>query len=150
MKVFIDGDSAPIIDSTVNICKKYNLEVIIVKDVNHKIKDYNYNKVKIITIDQGPDSADLYIINNTSKDDLVITSDIGLASLVLGKIQKCINFNGNIIDNNNLDMLMMNRYINSNLRRQNIYSKGPSKRKKKDDINFSKNLERIIKDYYDR
>ncbi|NMB09170.1 MAG: YaiI/YqxD family protein [Tissierellia bacterium] len=146
MRVFIDGDSAPIIDIAIDVSRKYDIEVIIVKDVNHDLKNFNYDKLNIITIDQGRDNADLYIINNIKKGDIVVTSDLGLASLVLGKTDKCINFNGLIINNNNLDGLMMNRYINANLRRQNIYSKGPSKRKKEDDKNFKVNLERIIKD----
>lgn len=146
MRVFIDGDSAPIISIAVDICRKYDIEVIIVKDVNHDLKNYNYHKLNIITIDQGRDNADLYIINHIKKGDIVVTSDLGLGSLVLGKTDKCINFNGMIINNNNLDGLMMNRYISANLRRQNIYSKGPSKRKKEDDENFRVNLERIIKD----
>lgn len=82
MKIFVDGDSCPVVDKVIKITREYNLEAIIVKNYNHEIwSDY----ATIITVDQGPDSADYYIGNNVAKSDIVVTQDYGLAAIALSK-----------------------------------------------------------------
>ncbi|MEI3509043.1 MAG: DUF188 domain-containing protein [Bacilli bacterium] len=52
---------------------------------------------KIIYVDQGNDSVDLYIANTVKKDDIVITQDYGVATTVLAKAD-AINPKGLIYD----------------------------------------------------
>lgn len=128
MKIIVDGDGCPVVKETVEICKERNIELIIVKNINHKIaSDYG----EIITVDFSRDSADYKIANLTLKDDIVVTQDYGLCAMVLSKGGRCINQNGKIIDSSNIDLLLETRHFNKEQRRKHKVHN--SKFKKRDE-----------------
>ncbi len=141
MRIIIDGDGCPVIDIAIKIAKHYNLEIIIVKDYSHDIWD---NYATIITVDEGRDSVDLYIVNNVKKNDIVITQDYGLAALVLTKNAKCINQNGKIISSQNIDHLLTQRHLNQQLRKKHKYFTTIKKRNSKQDKCFEQNIKYLI------
>ena len=147
MKILIDADASPVKNIIINVAKKYEIKVIIVSNFNHQIySDY----AQIITVDEGKDMADHEIIKQTDKGDLVVTQDYGLASLVLMKKADCLHQNGWFYTNDNIDMLLMQRQISQKIRRsKQKYSHTP-KRTEKEDLLFQENLERYIKNRYQK
>ncbi|MDL2310547.1 DUF188 domain-containing protein [Peptostreptococcaceae bacterium OttesenSCG-928-C18] len=143
MIIYIDADSCPVIDSTIEIAEIYNLKTVVVKDYNHKINIDKQN-VDIITIEQGNDSADIYILSKISKNDILITNDIGLSSIALGKEANVINFYGKIINDFNIDQLLFERHVGKINRKNNIYGKKIKKRNSSDNLNFQINLKNLI------
>ena len=134
MKIFIDGDSCPVVSETIKVARRRNLDVTIVKNINHVI---NSSYAKIVSVDPANESADIYIANNVSKGDIVISQDYGLAALVIPKNVKVISPNGFEINNSNLDTLLHHRFIASKLRRQKrYYGSKAKKRTNKDDLKF--------------
>ena len=127
MKIIVDGDGCPVVKQTIEICKKKEIEVIVVKNINHKI-DSDY--AEIITVDFSRDSADYKIANLTLKNDIVVTQDYGLCAMVISKGGICINQNGKIIDSSNIDTLLASRHFNQEQRRK--HKKHNSKFKKRD------------------
>ena len=141
MKIFVDGDSCPVVDIAIKIAKEYNLEIIIVKNYNHEIwSDY----ATILTVDQGPDSADYYIGNNAVKGDIVVTQDYGLAAIALSKEALCLNQNGLIISSGNIDLLLDRRYFNQPLRRKHKKYTKFKKRTIEQDEKFEQSLKQLI------
>lgn len=141
MKILLDGDACPVTDIAIRVAKEYGVEIVLVKNYAHVIED---SYATIVTVDIARDSADFYIVNNTEKDDIVITQDYGLSAMALSKGGICINQNGLIISSHNIDELLSRRHINQKLRReQKIYSKF-KKRDKKADIKFEKSLRKLI------
>jgi uncharacterized protein YaiI (UPF0178 family) len=115
MHIFIDGDSCPVIDLTVKIAKLKNIEVTIVKSINHNItNDY----ANIITVDPDKESADFYIVNNANCGDIVISQDYGLAAMVIPKDISVITPRGLIVSDNNIDTLLHQRFMASQMRKQ--------------------------------
>lgn len=144
MKIIVDSDSCPVKDIIVKISKNYNLEVIFVVNINHEI-NISANNIKKILVDNNSQSADIRIANISEGGDIVVTSDHGLAAMVLGKNCYCISFNGYIYNEENIDELMMRRHLTMKLKRSNkINIKGPSKRKEQDDLHFQLNLTKLI------
>lgn len=141
MKIFIDADGSPVVDIAVEIGKKFNLKTIIVKNEAHRLKsDY----AEVVTVDISPDSADFYIFNRISKGDILISQDHGLIAMVLSKGAICINQNGDIFDDSNIDFILQNRHLSSKLRREKkIYTK-IKKREPSMDSLFKTSLENII------
>ncbi len=37
MKIFIDGNGCPVVDIAIDIAKKHNIDVIVVKNYNHEL-----------------------------------------------------------------------------------------------------------------
>ncbi|NLL82201.1 MAG: YaiI/YqxD family protein [Tissierellia bacterium] len=141
MKIFVDADGCPVVDLAIKIAKDYGLEIIIVKNYAVYIEsDY----AEIVTVDISSDSADYYIVNRIAKGDILISQDHGLAAMCLSKKAICINQNGFLINNENIDGMLNRRHMNSRLRReQGIYSKF-KKRNSQADEKFENTLRRII------
>ena len=141
MRIIIDGDSCPVIDLTESIAKKFKIELILFCDYNHDIKlDYG----KIIKVDQSYQSVVMNIINYTESNDIIVTNDYGLASIVLAKNTHAINANGKIYTERNIDTLLMKRHINKKIRRAGGKHPTAKKRQKKDDQKFKTNLIKLI------
>jgi uncharacterized protein YaiI (UPF0178 family) len=142
MRIIIDGDSCPVIEETKEIAQNNNIKLIVFCDYNHNINS-SYGEVK--KVDQSFQSVDMEIVNFTQENDIVITDDYGLASLVLSKKCLVINSKGIIYNNNNIDNLLMRRHINKKIRRAGGKHPSPSKRTKEDNKVFKKNLLKLIK-----
>lgn len=143
MEVFIDADACPVVRIAERVAKKYNLKVNLFCDTNHILKsDYS----NIIIIGAGADAVDIALINNCHKEDIVITQDYGVAALALGKGAFAIHQSGKIFTENNIDSLLMQRYVCKKQRMSSSkhHIKGPKKRTKEDDINFENSFENLI------
>ncbi|MBQ3568269.1 MAG: DUF188 domain-containing protein, partial [Anaerotignum sp.] len=105
----------------------------------------NEDFITVITVDQGADSADLAIANRTQADDICITQDYGLASLLLAKKATVLHHNGFFYTQENIDRMLFERHLSREMRRQKK-SRGSHvrKRTKEDDEIFLHALERAI------
>jgi hypothetical protein len=143
LKIIVDGDSCPVVNQTIKIAKENNLELLIVKNHNHYIQsDYG----EIVSVESTKDSADLYIVNNTDANDIIISQDYGLAAMVLARNGRVVHPNGIIITENNIDTLLHQRFISSQLRRQKRHF-GSKNKKRTESLNenFINTLKSLIK-----
>ncbi len=142
MRILVDGDATPQREEIAVVCKKYNVEMIVYVDWAHSVSSEMYI---VKTCSVGDDNVDMMILNDVRENDLVISQDYGLASLALLKKAKVLHVNGSIIDENNIDSLLMQRYMGSKLRKENKHIKGPKKRTKEIEDKFIRSLEELIK-----
>lgn len=141
MRILIDADGCPVVNETIKVAHKFNLESIIFWDTSHNFDEKN---IKVIVVSKGIDAVDFAILNNIEKGDIVITQDYGLASLVLSRNSYAINQSGMVYTNENIDELLYSRYISKKMRNSGARIKGPKKRDKSQDIIFKENLEKLI------
>ena len=140
MRVLIDGDASPVKEIAICLCKEFDVECIIYMDYSH---EYESDYAKVIFCDKGADSVDLKISNECLKNDIVVTQDYGLATVILAKGGKVIHNNGFIIDEKNIDTLLESRYLGKKLR-DKVRIKGPKKRTCEDDLKFSNTLRILL------
>lgn len=141
MEIFVDADGCPVVDIAIEVAKKYNIHIVVVKNFAVEIDD---GYAEIVTVDISQDSADYYIVNRIKKDDIVISQDHGLAAMCLARGAKCINQNGLIINSDNIDGMLNRRYINQKMRREkSIYTKF-KKRNPQANEDFRKSLINLI------
>lgn len=107
MRILIDADGCPVVNETIKVAHKFNLESIIFCDTSHNFDEKN---IKVIVVSKGIDAVDFAILNNIEKGDIVITQDYGLASLVLSRNSYAINQSGMVYTNENIDELLYSRY----------------------------------------
>ena len=141
MRILIYADGCPVVNETIKVAHKFNLESIIFCDTSHNFDEKN---IKVIVVSKGIDAVDFAILNNIEKGDIVITQDYGLASLVLSRNSYAINQSGMVYTNENIDELLYSRYISKKMRNSGARIKGPKKRDKSQDIIFKENLEKLI------
>ncbi len=133
MRVFIDADGNAVTKIVESICKEYGVPVTAVKNYNINLQS---KYMDIVTVDNFKESADLYIANHMTGDDVLITNDYGLASMVIHKSKKIFTQSGSVIDSDNIDFLLNTRHIHKEMRlKHNVYTKA-HKRKPADDEYF--------------
>lgn len=142
MRVLVDADACPVKDIIIEESKKYSIDVYMYFDNSHIYSD-DYSKV--IIVDRAKDSVDMKIINDLKENDIIVTQDYGLASIVISKKAKAINNNGLIFNKDNIDKLLFERFIGVKNRRAKIKTKNMKKRNKEMDNNFRKNFLKLIK-----
>ena len=141
MRILIDADGCPVVNETIKVAHKFNLESIIFCDTSHNFEEKN---AKVEVVSKGVDAVDFAILNNIQKGDIVITQDYGLASLVLSRNSYAINQSGMVYTNENIDELLYSRYISKKMRNSGVRLKGPKSGDKSQNIIFRENLEKLI------
>lgn len=143
MKVLIDADACPVVKITEDVAKKYSVPVVILCDTNHCISS-DYSTVKIIGA--GADAVDFALVKICESGDIVVTQDYGVAAMTLGKGAYSLNQNALVYTNDNIDGLLMDRYVNKKARMasKKNHIKGPAKRTKEADDKFANTFEQLI------
>jgi len=147
MKIYVDADACPVKQAVIAIADKYQLKVVFIFSISHsgnlRLSEECKN-AEIIMVDNVSQAADMAIINRVNSEDVVITGDFGLASIILSKKAVAISFSGSLFNSENIDKLLFERYLSSVIRRGGGKVKGPSKRSKQDDLKFKGALENVI------
>lgn len=142
MRIIIDGDACP--QKVKEICeqaaREFNIDLIIVVDIDHYIR----SDFEVLIVEQGRDSVDFKIVQIFKHEDILVTQDYGLSSLVIKKASAIIHTAGFFINNKNIDNLLESRYISEKIRQQGGRTKGPQKRTKEQDENFRKCLYKAL------
>ncbi len=140
-KVIVDADACP--KGCLQILrrhkKSWNYRLLTVASVDHQIDSKDH-----IVVGKGSDSADLAVINNTARGDIVVTQDWGLAALILGKGASALSPSGRIYSNQAIDFLLEERSLKAKHRRGGGRTKGPSARTGEDDQRFEKSLVMLL------
>ena len=139
--IYVDCDACPVKDITERIAKENKIELCLVTDVNHVItSDY----AEVVTVSQGADSVDIYLINMVKNGDIVITQDYGVAAMALSKGGLALNQNGLVYTQENIDRLLFERHLSAKVRRSGGKHKNAPKRTKQDDMNFLEALKGLL------
>ena len=142
--IWVDADSCPIPvrEIIIRFCKRLKLELIYV--ANHPIPMPKSELFKMIVCDATPDAADNYVVENSKKDDIVITRDIPMASRLLEKEITTINDRGLLFTHENIKEKLSLRNFNKELYENGIISEKTSTFNKKDVNNFANCFDREI------
>lgn len=143
MHIYVDADACPVIAIIENKAQKYNVAVTLLCDTNHVLTSA-YSEV--VVVGAGADAVDYKLINICQKGDVVVSQDYGVAAMALGKGAYAIHQSGKWYTNDNIDRMLMERYLNKKARRSSnkAHLKGPKKRTNEDDERFAESFERLI------
>ena len=88
MKIIVDADACPrgALAAAASLAQRYGARLVTVAGFDHVIDSPEH-----VTVGDGPQEADIKIINLTRAGDAVVTQDIGLAAAVLGKKAAALN-----------------------------------------------------------
>ena len=103
IEVFIDGDACPVKDETYVVAGRYNVPVALV--ANSRLYVPEGLGVELIVVDQGPDAADDWIVENLRRHDVVVTADIPLAARCLAAGALAIGPNGRVFSEDSIGVL---------------------------------------------
>ena len=112
MTVFVDGDNCDKEARKIILksCKRNSIDVKIVANRNIPIATENVSFTMIVC-DSSKDSADNYIVENSSGDDVAVTRDLILAKRLIDKKIVVLNDMGRIFTAENIEELLEQRKL---------------------------------------
>jgi hypothetical protein len=129
-----------VIREIVNVCESLKGEVYLISNFCH---EYSPGEgIHVITVDKSPEAADLAIVNRSRPGDIVVTQDLGVACMLLGKRVRIISPHGRIYAEHDMNQLMEFRHL---LKRERRKSRMGSKSKPFTEVDRSRFLRNIMK-----
>ena len=102
--------------------------------------------MRTLQVGVGSDSADFAIVEELRPTDVVVTQDIGLASIVIGRGARAIGVRGHIYNPLTIDSMMFIRHEEKKVRRAGGRTGGPAAFEDEDRERFSRNLRRLVRE----
>lgn len=137
MKVLVDADACPVKDIVIEATARKSLPVVLVSSLSHYSPKDLPAHVKSIYVEAGPDAADFRIVKLAGNEDIIVTQDYGLASLLLPKGCTVLHHKGFEYTDDNIDHLLETRYMGTMIRKGGGRTKGPKPLSKEDRKTFS-------------
>ena len=162
--LYIDADACPVTREALACARRARVPVVIVgnttqnlgrhircddpRDADHaRGRDATHGGfwVDVLDVSVGADSADFAIVERLRPDDVVVTQDIGLASMVLGRGAAAIGVRGRVYSRATIDMDLFIRHEEKKVRRAGGRTRGPAAFRDEDRERFSHNLAGLLR-----
>ena len=161
--LYIDADACPVTREALACARRARVPVVIVgnttqnlerhirrddpRDADHaRGRDVTHDGfwVDVLDVSIGADSADFAIVERLHPNDVVVTQDIGLASMVLGRGAAAIGVRGRVYTKATIDMDLFIRHEEKKVRRAGGRTRGPAAFTDDDRERFARNLTDLL------
>jgi len=144
LKIWIDADGCPrpVKDLVFRASERLRLPVVMVAD--RPLAKQRSHLISSVVVPRDMDSADRHIVDQLDPGDLVITTDLPLAALVVGLGATAINPRGEIYTEDNVRERLSYRDFAMALRETGQDLGGPPPFSRKDKDRFAAALDRFL------
>jgi uncharacterized protein YaiI (UPF0178 family) len=142
--LFVDADACPVTREAIAVARSHGVPVMLVADSTQNLARYVRLGVEAVQVTTGRDAADFAIIERLSPGDVVVTQDIGVAAMALGRGAGAISPRGRIFHQSTIDMELEVRHAEQRHRRAGGRTGGPSAFRDEDREHFTEQLERLL------
>jgi len=142
LHIFIDADSCPVKSEVYRVANRYGLDVTLV--ANSWMRVPNDRWIALEVVEDGFDAADDWIVEHVEPHDIVVTSDIPLASRCLKENARVIGPSGKPFTEDNIGQAVATRDLLSELRDAGEITGGPPPLNKRDRSRFLQQLDEMI------
>ena len=144
MKIWVDADACPIAIKEVLYRAANRAKVSVTLIANQMLRVPPSPWIRALQVPAGFDVADQRIVQEAEAGDLVITSDIPLASQVIAKGALVLDSRGELMDQGNIEGRLTMRNFMEGLRNSGVDTGGPSGLSKSDVQAFANQLDRML------
>lgn len=144
MKIWVDADACPIAVKEVLYRAANRAKVSVTLIANQMLRVPPSPWIRALQVPAGFDVADQRIVQEAAPGDLVITSDIPLASQVIAKGALVLDSRGELMDQGNIEGRLTMRNFMEGLRNSGVDTGGPSGLSKSDVQAFANQLDRLL------
>lgn len=152
--LFIDADACPVTSQALAVARRAKIPVVIAGNSTQNLMKHVRRGdptepckgfwVSELQAPVGADSADFAIVEQLEPGDVVVTQDIGLAAMVLGRGADAIGVRGHIYSQATIDAQLLVRHEEKKVRRAGGRTQGPAAFTDEDRAHFIRNLERLL------
>lgn len=118
MRILVDADACPEKDAIIKEAQKYQIPVLLISSISHFSTKELPEGIERIWVDKGSDQADFKIMKLAYPNDIVVTQDYGLASMLLPKQCRVLHHDGYEYTNSSIQKLIDGRHLSAQMRRQ--------------------------------
>jgi uncharacterized protein YaiI (UPF0178 family) len=144
IRIFVDADACPVKQEIVQAGTGFHVDIYFIASYAHQSESHSGNW---IYVDSFKDQVDFYIYKHVRKGDIVVTQDMGLASLLVKQGVRVLSPRGTILRDEQMDTILYNRYMSAKLRRNGTYTKGPKAFSAEDRKRFLQELKKILSNH---
>lgn len=161
-RLYIDADACPVIRESLSATRELRVPCVIAGNTTQNLERHLRASdpreprdparpdggfwVSTVQVGVGADSADFEIAAAVTPDDVVVTQDIGLADIVLGRGARAIGVRGHVYNPLTIDSMMFIRHEEKRVRRTGGRTKGPAAFTSEDRRRFSRNLRQLLRE----
>ena len=145
MKLWIDADAAPrdAKELVFRASKRLGIEVTLVANQSIGVPPGN-RLIQAVTVRDGANVADQYIIEHAQPGDVVLTADIPLAAQLVAKEVFVLDPRGEVYDDRNVGVRLAARDFLDAARGAGMELSGPRPYSQRDRTEFASALDRIL------
>lgn len=143
LNIYIDADGCPVKEEIYKICRRHQLRATVVS--NKPIRIPMDERFKQVVVGDRLDEADDWIAGHAAADDIVVTTDIPLASRCLKNGASVLDPRGGQFTEDNIGSALANRELMSHLRDLGEVTSGPSPFQPGDRSRFLHKLDEVIR-----
>ena len=142
MKIYIDADACPVKDETYKVAARYSIPVCVV--ANSWMRTPEKGQVTLQVVEGDFDAADDWIVEHTGPGDIIITSDILLASRCLQAGARVLGTRGKEFTEAGIGEAVAMRALMDQLRQMGEITGGPPPMDRKNRSLFLSSLDRMV------
>jgi len=142
IEILVDADGCPVKDEVYVVATRYGVRVALVANARLSVPD-GFG-VEMVVVDQGPDVADDWIVENVRPGDVVVTADIPLVARCLEAGARVLGTSGRIFTEDSIGNLLATRDLKAHLRETGVMSGGPRPISERDRSRFLSKLDELV------
>jgi len=143
LTIYVDADACPVKTEVVKVAERHQLRVVLV--ANSWMQAPRGQRIRMQVVPGSFDAADDWIVEHVAQDDIVITSDIPLASRCLHAGARILAPSGKEFSNDNIGNALATRELMADLRAYGVGG-GPPPFGPKDRSRFLERLELVVRE----
>lgn len=143
--LFVDADACPVTRAVITIARAHRVPVVLVGNATQNLGRHTSRPgVEAVQAGSGRDAADFAIIERLRPGDVVVTGDLGLAAMALGRGARVLGFRGREHTVDTIDLELAVRHAEQKHRRGGGRTRGPAPLTDEHRENFEAALERLL------
>jgi uncharacterized protein YaiI (UPF0178 family) len=142
VNILVDADACPVKQEISRVARRHGLSVTLVS--NAWMRTPQESNLTLVVVDGQFDSADDWIVEHVASNDIVVSTDIPLASRCLQKGARVLAPNGRIFTEDSIGDALASRAISAHLRELGTITGGPAPFEKRDRSRFLQRLEEVV------
>lgn len=141
-KILVDADACPVKQEVYRVAKRYGLRVTLVANSPMHVPAEDW--IELVVVSDQFDAADNWIVECATKNDIVVSGDIPLASRCLKKGARVLGPKGYSFTNDSIGDALATRDLVAHLRDVGVVTGGPAPFEKRDRSRFLHSFDTII------
>ena len=152
--IYLDADACPVTAEALAVARACQVPAVIAGNSTQNLARHLRRGdprtptggfwVDTLPVGVGADAADFAIVQELQPGDIVVTQDIGLAAMALGRGARAIGVRGRVFTLATIDLDLHIRHEEKKVRRQGGRTRGPAPFEDDDRERFMANLRRLV------